>query len=181
MVWKLPGLYLLAIYVIHMHSQWCFFQVRDKGFLFLGRPTSLNTIWETSTVCSKKHSFPHSLLNKLLVIDGNSTKLISCLRNWSCVQDVWECWEEGCARCSGETQKEDPCFRTTWWGSAWRAPLDSGGSSSDTQGYLSMCCSRIKLLKIAKVLICLIVLTQLCLFVVNSGSLFDLANTKIFR
>ncbi|KAF4797327.1 hypothetical protein TURU_073434 [Turdus rufiventris] len=44
-----------------------------------------------------------------------------------------------------------------------------------------MCCSRIKLLKIAKVLICLIVLTQLCLFIVNSGSLFDLANTKIFR
>lgn len=74
-----------------------------------------------------------------------------------------------------------PSFHTTWWGSAWRAPLDSGGSSSDTQGYLTMCCSRIRLLKIAKVLICLIVVTQLCLFFVNSGSLFDLANTKIFR
>ncbi|XP_066188160.1 alpha-N-acetylgalactosaminide alpha-2,6-sialyltransferase 1 [Sylvia atricapilla] len=44
-----------------------------------------------------------------------------------------------------------------------------------------MRCSRIRLPKIAKALICLIVVTQFCLFFFNSSSLFDLAKTKIFR
>ncbi|XP_039937974.1 alpha-N-acetylgalactosaminide alpha-2,6-sialyltransferase 1 [Hirundo rustica] len=44
-----------------------------------------------------------------------------------------------------------------------------------------MCCSRIRLPKTAKALICLIVVMQFCLFFVNSSSLFDLAKTKIFR
>ncbi|XP_038013288.1 alpha-N-acetylgalactosaminide alpha-2,6-sialyltransferase 1 isoform X1 [Motacilla alba alba] len=44
-----------------------------------------------------------------------------------------------------------------------------------------MRCSRIRLPKIAKALICLIVVTQFCLFIGNSSSLFDLAKTKIFR
>ncbi|XP_068065505.1 alpha-N-acetylgalactosaminide alpha-2,6-sialyltransferase 1 [Anomalospiza imberbis] len=44
-----------------------------------------------------------------------------------------------------------------------------------------MCCSRIRLPKIAKALICLIVVTQFYLFIGNSSSLFDLAKTKIFR
>ncbi|KAL9833688.1 alpha-N-acetylgalactosaminide alpha-2,6-sialyltransferase 1 isoform 2-T2 [Geothlypis trichas] len=44
-----------------------------------------------------------------------------------------------------------------------------------------MRCSRIRLPKIAKALICLIVVIQFCLFLGNSSSLFDLAKTKIFR
>ncbi|XP_014744677.1 PREDICTED: alpha-N-acetylgalactosaminide alpha-2,6-sialyltransferase 1 [Sturnus vulgaris] len=44
-----------------------------------------------------------------------------------------------------------------------------------------MDCSRMRLLKIVKALICLVVVTQFCLFVVNSSSLFDLAKLKIFR
>ncbi|XP_023794308.1 alpha-N-acetylgalactosaminide alpha-2,6-sialyltransferase 1 [Cyanistes caeruleus] len=44
-----------------------------------------------------------------------------------------------------------------------------------------MRCSRIRLPKIAKALICLVVVTQFCLFIVNSSSLFDLVKTKIFR
>ncbi|XP_064251793.1 alpha-N-acetylgalactosaminide alpha-2,6-sialyltransferase 1 [Passer domesticus] len=44
-----------------------------------------------------------------------------------------------------------------------------------------MRCPRIRLPKIAKVLLCLIAVTQFCLFFGNSRSLFDLAKTKIFR
>ncbi|XP_036250724.1 alpha-N-acetylgalactosaminide alpha-2,6-sialyltransferase 1 [Molothrus ater] len=44
-----------------------------------------------------------------------------------------------------------------------------------------MRCSRIRLPKIAKALVCLIVVIQFCLFLGNSSSLFDLAKTKIFR
>lgn len=54
-------------------------------------------------------------------------------------------------------------------------------SASDPHGYFTMCCSRIRLPKIARALICLIAVTQLCLFIGNSSSLFDLAKTKIFR
>ncbi|XP_002188632.5 alpha-N-acetylgalactosaminide alpha-2,6-sialyltransferase 1 isoform X1 [Taeniopygia guttata] len=44
-----------------------------------------------------------------------------------------------------------------------------------------MRCSRVRLPKIAKALICLLVVAQFYLFVGNSSSLFDLAKTKIFR
>ncbi|XP_066056504.1 alpha-N-acetylgalactosaminide alpha-2,6-sialyltransferase 1 isoform X1 [Chamaea fasciata] len=43
-----------------------------------------------------------------------------------------------------------------------------------------MRCYRIRLPKIAKALICLMVVTQFCLFIFNSSS-FDLAKTKVFR
>ncbi|RLV99299.1 hypothetical protein DV515_00009992 [Chloebia gouldiae] len=46
---------------------------------------------------------------------------------------------------------------------------------------LAMRCSRIRLPKIAKALICLVVVSQFYLFISNSSSLFDLAKTKIFR
>lgn len=128
-------------------------------------------------------SFPALCCNKLRMIDGNSTKLFSCLRNWICVQSVWECWERGCVYSCSEIQREDqPTHSTHLWKALPSEHLWAAAAEPLSLSGISPCWFfRRRLPKIPRALIWLIVLTHFCIFIANFSSLFGLSKTRIFR